>query len=395
MTRGRLKPNFINNKSIRNQTFKKMKRGFMKKAKGLSTLCGVKVSAVIKSCDNAEPEFWPSKEGAEAVHSEFMKVVETQGFSKMHNHESYLLERIQKDGEKARRLHAENREIELREVMFDLLKGKTLMPHQYGDPSFMRELNLFIGGYANRVTYRTQFLEGSVEPVPPNVAGANAPGPVVGDVNPVVVGTEGSVIDPTEAYDHMPQYDSMDMSVNVEAPEQFQYQTHANYYDQTLPWFNGSSQGMNVNHQEPFQYQTPPNSYDQIQPMFNGSSQGMNMKYEEPFLYQPPGNLYDQMQPMFYGSSQDMYTCLGHDQGQSSNQYPNAKQQFMSLLMGRPQQMSDVQDLASVASMDDNNNRYQQLPVTSQMPSTTTTTAAANLSGHSINNGCPTRFCLD
>ncbi|KAH0940089.1 hypothetical protein HID58_007550, partial [Brassica napus] len=375
-TRGRLKLNFIDNKSARNQTFKKRTRGFMKKAKELSTLCGIKVSVVIKSCDNAEPEFWPSREGAEAVHSEFMKVVETQGFSKMHNHESYLLERIQKDGEKARRLHAENREIELREVMFDLLKGKTLMPHQYGDPSFMRELNLFIGGYANRVTYRTQFLEGSVEPVPPNFAGANAHGPVVDDVNPVVVGTEGSVINPTEAYDHMPQYDGMDMSVNVE----------------TQPWFNGSSQGMNVNHQEPFQYQTPPNSYDHIQPMFNGSSQGMNMKYEEPFQYQPHGNLYDQMQPMFYGSSQDMYTGLSHDQGQSSN----TTQQFMSLLMGRPQQMSDVQDLASVASMDDNNNRYQQLPVTSQMPSTTTTTtAAANLSGHSINNGWPTKFGLD
>ena len=395
MPKGRIKIEPITNSAARNQTFRKRKKGLLKKTNELSTLCGVKVCAFINSCDNTETEFWPSREGAEAGHSAFMGVLPEERCKKTYDQERHLEERIQKGQEKATRLQAENREIELREVMFDLLKGKTLMPHQYGDPSFMRELNLFIGGYANRVTYRTQFLEGSVEPVPPNVAGANAPGPVVGDVNPVVVGTEGSVIDPTEAYDNMPQYDGMDMGVNVEAPEQFQYQTHANYYDQTLPWFNGSSQGMNVNHQEPFQYQTPPNSYDQIQPMFNGSSQGMNMKYEEPFLYQPPGNLYDQMQPMFYGSNQDMYTCLGHDQGQSSNQYPNAKQQFMSLLMGRPQQMSDVQDLASVASMDDNNNRYQQLPVTSQMPSTTTTTAAANLSGHSINNGCPTRFCLD
>ncbi|CAN7125535.1 MADS-box transcription factor PHERES 1-like [Brassica rapa] len=388
MKRGRLKLNFITNKSSRNQTFKKRKRGLMKKAKELSTLCGVKVCAVIKSCDNTEPEFWPSREGAEAVHLEFTNAVQRQGFSKIHNHESYLSERIQKDGEKARRLHAENREIELREVMFDLLKGKTLMPHQYGDPSFMRELNLFIGGYANRVTYRTQFLEGSVQHVPPNVGGADAPGPVVGDVNPFVVGTEGSVINPTEAYDHMRQYDGMDMSVNDQAPdhvhhqnmnhqEPFQYQCPTNFYDQTQPMFYGSSQGMNTNHhQEPIEYQTP-NVYDQIQPMFTGSSQGMNMHYQEPFQYQPPGNLYDQTQPMFYGSNKDMYTGLNYDQGQSSNQYLN-------------QQMSDVQDLASVASMD------QQLPVTSQMPSTiTTTTAAADLYGHSINNGWPTRFDLD
>ncbi|KAF3540511.1 hypothetical protein F2Q69_00024940 [Brassica cretica] len=254
------------------------------------------------------------------------------------------------------------------------------MPHQYGDPSFMKELNLFIGGYANKVTLWTKFLEGNVEPVLSNVAATDAHGPVVGYVNPVVVGTKGSVINPTEIYDHIPQYDGMDMSVNEQAPGD----SNDHVYHQ------------NLNLQEPFQYQTPTNFYDQTQPMFYGSSQGMNMNLEEPFQYQSPANFDDQTQPMFYGSSQDMYTGLSHDQGQSSNQYPNANQQFMSLLMGRPQQMSDVQDLASVASMDDNNNRYQQLPVTSQMPSTTTTTTpAADLSGHSINNGWPIRFGLD
>nr|VDD26960.1 unnamed protein product [Brassica oleracea] len=173
----------------------------------------------------------------------------------------------------------------------------------------------------------------------------------------------------------------MNMSVNEQAPGG----SNDHVYHQ------------NMNPQEPFQYQTPTNFYDQTQPMFYGSSQGMNMNLEEPFQYQTPANFDDQTQPMFYGSSQDMYTGLSHDQGQSSNQYANANQQFMSLLMGRPQQMSDVQDPASVASMDDNNNRYQQLPVTSQIPSTTTTTttAGADFSGHSINNGWPIRFGLD
>ncbi|CAN6850105.1 unnamed protein product [Brassica oleracea] len=241
------------------------------------------------------------------------------------------------------RLHTENREIELREVMFGLLKGKTLMPDQYGDPSFMRDLNRFIGDYANKVTYRTQFLEGNVEPVPPNVAATDAPVPVVGDMNAVVVGAEGSVSNPTEAYDHMRQYDGMDMSVNEQAPGGFNDHVH---------------------HQEPFQYQTPTNFYDQTQPMFYGSSQGKDINHEEPFQYQSPANFDDQTQPMFYGSSQDMYTGLNHDQGQSSNQYPNSNQSFMSLLMGQPHQMSDVQEPARVASMGDNNNGYHQLPVT-------------------------------
>ncbi|CAF1920942.1 unnamed protein product [Brassica oleracea var. botrytis] len=183
MPKGRIKIEPITNSAARNQTFRKRKKGLLKKANELSTLCGVKVCAVINSCDNTEPpEFWPSKEGAEAVHSAFMGVLPEERCKRMYDQERHLEERIHKGQDRAMRLHTDNREIELREVMFDLLRGKTLMPHQYGDPSFMRDLNLFIGDYANKVTYRTQFLEGNVEHVPPNVAVTDAPGPVVGDV---------------------------------------------------------------------------------------------------------------------------------------------------------------------------------------------------------------------
>ncbi|KAH0851007.1 hypothetical protein HID58_095074 [Brassica napus] len=279
----------MTNSAAMNQTFRKRKKGLLKKANELSTLYGVKVCAVINSCDSTEPpEFWPSKEGAEAVHSAFMGVLPEERCKRMYDQERHLEERIQKGQDRVMRLHTENREIELTEVMFDLLKGKTLMPDQYGDPSFMRDLNLFIGDYVKNISHRIEFLEANGEPVPPNVAATDASGPVVGDANPFVVETEGL----------------------------------------------------------------------------------------------------------------DKYTGLNHDQGQSSNQYPNSNQSFMSLLMGQPQQMSDVEEPARVASMGDNNNGYHQLLVTSQMPSTTTTTttttaAATDLSGHRINNGWPTRFGLD
>ncbi|CAN7045593.1 unnamed protein product [Brassica rapa subsp. trilocularis] len=380
---GRIKIEPMTNSAAMNQTFRKRKKGLLKKANELSTLYGVKVCAVINSCDSTEPpEFWPSKEGAEAVHSAFMGVLPEERCKRMYDQERHLEEMIQKGQDRVMRLHTENREIELTEVMFDLLKGKTLMPDQYGDPSFMRDLNLFIGDYVKNLSHRIEFLEANGEPVPPNVAATDASGPVVGDANPFVVETEGLVSNPTEAYDHMRQYDGMDMSVN----------------EQALGGFNDHVHHQNMNHQEPFQYQTPTNFYDQTQPMFYGSSQGMDMNHQEPFQYQGPANFDDQTQPMFYGSSQDKYTGLNHDQGQSSNQYPNSNQSFMSLLMGQPQQMSDGQDTATVASMDDKNNGYHQLPITSQMPLTTTTTtaaAAADLSGHRINNGWPTRFGLD
>ncbi|KAL0692347.1 hypothetical protein Bca4012_059527 [Brassica carinata] len=321
MPKGRLKLDPITNNPARNQTFKKRKRGFIKKVNELATLCGVKACAVINSCDNKEPEFFPSKKGAEEVYSKFKDVLPKERLKKMYDQERYLWERIQKGQEKVMKLHAENPEIELREVMFDLLKGKTMMPHHYYDPGFIGELNLLIGDYVNKLTHRTEFLGVNGESVLPTAAVTDTSGPAVGDVNPVVVGTEGSLSNPTEVNDHIRQYDGKDMSVNEQAPSSNDHK------------------------------------------------------------------------PRFNSSSQDMCTGLNHDQGQSSNQYPNSNESFMSLLMGQPNQMS-VQDLAIVASVDDNNN-YHQLPNTSQIPSTTTTTDA-DFSGHCINNKrWPTRFGLD
>ncbi|CDY70782.1 BnaAnng35010D [Brassica napus] len=312
---GRIKIEPMTNSTARNQTFRKRKTGLLKKANELSTLCGVKVCVVINSCDNTETEFWPSREGAEAVHSAFMGVLPEERCKKMYDQERHLEERIQKGQAKAMRLQAENREIELREVMFDLFKGETLKPHHYDDPCFIGELNHFIGDYVKNLSHRIEFLEANGEPVPPNVAATDASGPVVGDANPFVVGTEG------------------------------------------------------LNH--------------------------FNTKLLLTFMIRLSPCFMVRARPMFYGSNQDMYTGLNHDQGQSSNQYPNSNQSFVGLLMGQPQQMSDGQDPATVASMDDKNNGYYQLPITSQMLLTTTTAAAADLSGHRINNGWLTRFGLD
>ncbi|KAG2329683.1 hypothetical protein Bca52824_000863 [Brassica carinata] len=68
-----------------------------------------------------------------------------------------------------------------------------------------------------KLTHRT-VLEANGASVPPHVAVTDASDPVVGDVNYVVVGTEGSVSNPTEFYDHLRQYDRMDMSVNEQVP---------------------------------------------------------------------------------------------------------------------------------------------------------------------------------
>ncbi|CAH8382294.1 unnamed protein product [Eruca vesicaria subsp. sativa] len=231
-------------------------------------------------------------------------------------------------------VRAENREMELREAMFDCLKGEKISQHHYHDESFIGEFNHLIDGYVKKLTHRIEILKANGESVPLNAAATDASAPVVGDVNQVVVGFEGSVSNPTEVYDHMPQYDDMDMSVNEQAGSSSDH----------VP-------NQNMNNQEQFQYQTPSNLnlYDHTHPRFYGSNHGVNMNRQVPFQYQT-STLCDQNQPRFYGSSQDMNTCLSHDHGMNQPRFYGSSQDINTSLthgqgMNQPRFYGSSQDM--------------------------------------------------
>ncbi|KAJ4823856.1 Agamous-like MADS-box protein agl80, partial [Turnera subulata] len=99
MTRKKVKLAFIANDAARKATFKKRRKGLIKKVSELSTLCGIEACAIIYSPYETQPEVWPSPVGVQRVLSQFRQMPEMEQSKKMVNQESFLRQRIAKAGE--------------------------------------------------------------------------------------------------------------------------------------------------------------------------------------------------------------------------------------------------------------------------------------------------------
>ncbi|CAB4285053.1 unnamed protein product [Prunus armeniaca] len=126
MTRKKVKLAYIANDSTRKATFKKRKRGLIKKISELSTLCDVPACALIYSQYESLPDIWPSPSGVQRVIAQFRNMPEMEQGRKMFNQETFLRQRIVKAHEQLKRLRKENREKEVSRVMFQTLTGRPL-----------------------------------------------------------------------------------------------------------------------------------------------------------------------------------------------------------------------------------------------------------------------------
>ncbi|XP_074363208.1 agamous-like MADS-box protein AGL80 [Apium graveolens] len=124
MTRKKVKLAFISNDASRKATFKKRKKGLMKKVGELSTLCGIDACAIIYSQYEPRPEVWPNTEGVQRVLSQFKRMPEMEQSKKMVNQESFMRQRIAKANEQLKKQCKDNREKEMIEVMYQCLTGK-------------------------------------------------------------------------------------------------------------------------------------------------------------------------------------------------------------------------------------------------------------------------------
>ncbi|KAL4569960.1 hypothetical protein LXL04_025609 [Taraxacum kok-saghyz] len=124
MTRKKVKLAFITNDSSRKATFKKRKKGLMKKVNELSTLCGIDACAIIYSPYETQPEIWPNNLGVQHVLAQFKKVSEMDRSKNMLNQESFIRKQIGKANEQLKKQMKENREKEMTEVMYQCLTGK-------------------------------------------------------------------------------------------------------------------------------------------------------------------------------------------------------------------------------------------------------------------------------
>ncbi|KAK7309891.1 hypothetical protein RJT34_06985 [Clitoria ternatea] len=121
MTRKKVRLAFITNDSSRKATFKKRKKGLMKKVSELSTLCGIDACAIVYSPYDPQPEVWPSPMGVQTVLAKFRRMPELEQSKKMVNQESFLRQRILKAKDQLKKQRKDNREKEMTQLMFEYL----------------------------------------------------------------------------------------------------------------------------------------------------------------------------------------------------------------------------------------------------------------------------------
>ncbi|KAI3698321.1 hypothetical protein L2E82_41780 [Cichorium intybus] len=124
MTRKKVKLAFITNDSARKATYKKRKKGLMKKVNELSTLCDIEACAIIYSPYEAQPEVWPTNSGLQRVLAQFKRMPEMERSKNMLTQESFIRKQITKANEQLKKQTKANREKEMTEVMYQCLTGK-------------------------------------------------------------------------------------------------------------------------------------------------------------------------------------------------------------------------------------------------------------------------------
>ena len=113
MTRRKVKFAFIVNDAARKATYKKRKKGLLKKVAELSTLCGIEACAIVYGPYEPQLEICPSPEGIQSVLSKFMALHKFQKCKKMMNQETFMTQSVLKAEEKLKKQRKENREQEM------------------------------------------------------------------------------------------------------------------------------------------------------------------------------------------------------------------------------------------------------------------------------------------
>ncbi|XP_050281522.1 agamous-like MADS-box protein AGL80 [Quercus robur] len=181
MTRKKVKLAYITNDSSRKATFKKRKKGLLKKVSELSTLCDIKTCAIIYSPYDTQPEVWPSPMEVQNIIAKFKMMPEMDQSKKMVNQESFLRQRIAKSEEQLKKQQRDNREKEMTQVMYRSLVGEGLQNLNIVD---LNDLGWVIDKSIKEIDEKIKSLleQQAVPPPPPPPPPAAAPAPQVQDM---------------------------------------------------------------------------------------------------------------------------------------------------------------------------------------------------------------------
>ncbi|XP_073022228.1 agamous-like MADS-box protein AGL80 [Primulina eburnea] len=156
MTRKKVTMAYIDNEAERKASFKKRKKGLIKKVSEINILCGVEACAVIYSSFEP-PVVWPSHEVARTVIQRFKNLPDIEKTKRMVNQESFTRHEIRKAEERLRRLKKENKRKELEIFMYMVIEGKASM--RDFDPRDAREMGSIIHETLEEIESRMKALE--------------------------------------------------------------------------------------------------------------------------------------------------------------------------------------------------------------------------------------------
>ncbi|XP_008807941.1 agamous-like MADS-box protein AGL80 [Phoenix dactylifera] len=125
MARNKVKLAWIANDATRRATLKKRRKGLLKKVQELSILCGVEACAIVYGPNDRVPEVWPTPPEAARVIARFKSMPEMEQTRKMVNQEGFLRQRAMKLLEQLRKQERENREIEMKLLIREGLRGQS------------------------------------------------------------------------------------------------------------------------------------------------------------------------------------------------------------------------------------------------------------------------------
>ncbi|XP_073136868.1 agamous-like MADS-box protein AGL80 [Henckelia pumila] len=157
MARKKITLAYLNNQSERKASFKKRKKGMMKKVEELSTLCGVDACAVTYSEFQPQPEVWPSPPEARRILNRFMEMPDMEKSRFAENQMSFTRQRIEKARNKLRRLQRENKRKELTIFMFQCMEGNANIGDF--DVRDTGEMNVVINEVLTEITERMERLK--------------------------------------------------------------------------------------------------------------------------------------------------------------------------------------------------------------------------------------------
>ncbi|KAH7838042.1 hypothetical protein Vadar_021405 [Vaccinium darrowii] len=147
---------YIANNSVRKATFKRRKKGLLKKTEELRILCGVDACGIIFHPYDPEPEVFPSHIEAQRIISQLRNKSELEQHRRMVSQKDFITQRVTSVNGQIVKQQKEVRHKEMTRIMFQCLNGEGFLHLNMVD---LKDLNSLVGQYIIDIDRRIDFLE--------------------------------------------------------------------------------------------------------------------------------------------------------------------------------------------------------------------------------------------